>query len=988
MESPDGKVMLRQLLAKQDRVLDDAAWHREDQAALAELLASRLLDEQNLVSLKELLAEVCEHVSHPESDDFTQLLESLRQASKGDIAPTDTGKVGGSRAVVAESIQGDVLTGDRARSIHARKYVENIEIVHGDKHEHHHYPSQEKPIPFAIPATDPTFTGRSEELSRITTLFRSSDGTRSIGIVGMGGVGKTVLAKEVANELKKDFPAGILWLNLQDGSSESKLVAIGTWLGHGRTVQQIPDLSEKSNYVLRLLYDQTLLLIFDNAEHYEQLKCLWPDSDAATRILVTTRNHSLLRRIKCDYVQHLEPWSPDEALLYLKKQIGKPRVDNELNSATRILEYAGRLPLALSIIVGYLQDMDDMALSKYESRFSKEKARLQRLADLDDTSRNVMASLEISYERLDSFELKQLFASLSLFRGPDFGLTAVEAMHEPESDDTDMWLTRLCSLSLVEEGLGKRESLVTSNIQPKGRYRLHELVRLFAEMKLVDEFTYRKRLAGYFIDFAQKNSLPNTYINLDYDWQNILASAKWAHENGEQDLLIRGTLALTNNYLGQMGYLDVRGYWKQARELLMWAYEYAPNLPASLDKVRILTNIGGFNLRLADIVNATNFLDGALKILDTLPSSTPKLLQMLSIYDFQSQILQRNDIENAQKLLEQSINQTTHHTEEVVLHQKGYLYTQLASLLAQRGKNKEAINAADEGLALLPKKPTSARITGIINKGIAQYYLGYYQQSTETLSQGIALAQELGDVRRLASLWANIGLNERRQGDLTAALEHQAAALEIYQFTEDIHYECGININLGAIYTIRGDDQRAEQHLQRALQMAQLRKLQNVEAMTHSNLADLYLKSNRLQDAAESLEIAYNIASTISMTRLLPTVIRKQAEVTLVRNDIKHGLVLIERAIFLTELNGDIEELGVCLRVKGSLLYAQAEVEKALTTWQTSLDILNAKDPYQLAITKLILAEAVLQDSTTVISERQATTWLSEAHETFAKLRN
>src|SRR5215210_1345766 len=83
-----------------------------------------------------------------------------------------------------------------------------------NKHYHPPTPKSEPSSTHQLPVPPLDFTGREDELNELRALVKSGSVTIS-SLHGMGGVGKTALALQLADEFKDDYPAGQIYLDLK-----------------------------------------------------------------------------------------------------------------------------------------------------------------------------------------------------------------------------------------------------------------------------------------------------------------------------------------------------------------------------------------------------------------------------------------------------------------------------------------------------------------------------------------------------------------------------------------------------------------------------------------------------------------------------------------------------------------------------------------------------------------------------------------------------
>lgn len=833
----------------------------------------------------------------------------------------------------------------------------------------------------------PHFSGRRLLLERLELLLTGEIEHPIVGLVGIGGVGKSATAIYLAHQLRSKFSDGVLWADLGASTPEAAEAELKSFVqpfGQEQGFNSQLDLQNKAKFVRDALFDRRILFVIDNVDDAEQMDLFLP-SGTAHRTLITTQNRAMLVELGATIID-VTPWSVEESVAFLQKVVAPERVAAELEHAQGIARRVGGLPMALRLVANYLSMSPVTTLAEYDDQLREEES-LQRTAFRSNTMVNLYRIFDLSFRRLNQVT-QELFPSLAAFDGPDFGSHAVAAVNECAPYTAQNALAELWSHSLISDGLGERESMVPLQLHGVGRYRLHPLLKTIARSKLREVELFRRRLAEYCADYAQQHGDPGGYHLLDFEWQNIVSTLEWGYEHNMSEALIQGVLGLTRPHLGQLGFLDVRGHWSVARTLLDLALK--PSEPACEPAVKahLLMASGGFAIRQAEHQLAKQLLDEAFQLFTSLPLTQEVLLLKLHLYDFLHRtLLKMNRRQEAQQQLELGLKEAENDPRPAIQHMVGYLYIQLSASLTKANQAKEAIQVAQRGLAQLPEGSTHARISGLINLGIAHQYLAQTPDAVEAFGEAMPLAEQLGDARRIAGLLGSLGWNEMRLGDLDGAIQHFSRALALYERLRDRQYAINTMSNLASVYIRRSEYAKALQLLKDALQASQSHQLDESEAFIQSNFVDLYLRMKQPSLANTALAEAYQHCTDQDIPFLLPTVLRQKAEHALAIGNPAAGVDLIERALTLAQQGKDAEEQGISFRVKGCIMQALGRWSEAAIAWQASWEILEEQDPFELAKTKLEVVEAVLGGRDGGIPPQLATEWLVDIKQIFERQR-
>lgn len=121
--------------------------------------------------------------------------------------------------------------------------------------------------------------------------------SHSLGIHGMGGIGKTVIANMIANDpdVQKMFPDGILWIAFGQQPNVVELLNTIT-KAFKLSVPEIIDSHKGKTTLQKELEGKKFLLILDDVWKHDHLRPFHNLSNNS-KILVTSRNTEIVRRI-------------------------------------------------------------------------------------------------------------------------------------------------------------------------------------------------------------------------------------------------------------------------------------------------------------------------------------------------------------------------------------------------------------------------------------------------------------------------------------------------------------------------------------------------------------------------------------------------------------------------------------------------------------------------------------------------------------------
>lgn len=415
-----------------------------------------------------------------------------------------------------------------------------------------------------IPTT--RLIGREAELDELDTTLKAH---RVVTLTGVGGVGKTRLALELASRSEGRYPDGVFVIELAAvGDPAAVPDEVAAVLG----ITQQPGLSV-SDSVAMALEGRSRLLVLDNCEHVldaaaDLVERIFAHSDTVG-ILATSREGLRLNDEQLWPVPSLDVRAGNDsaaaALFIDRAQAVSPyatfTAPAETAAVVEICRKLDGIPLAIELAASRTGSMTAAEVrDRLDDRF-RLLIGARRGLERHQTLRH---AVQWSYDLLQSDE-KALLARCSVFAG---GFDLAGACAVSGSGD------ELITLDLLD-ALVRKSLLVADRASARTRYSMLETIRQFAEEQLVgsgDGETVRAAHARYFANLE-----PEVLARWDsprqresYAWfsgelPNLRAAFRWAADHGDLDTA--ATIAVTSIFLG---------YFLEQWEPIAWVEEMIP----------------------------------------------------------------------------------------------------------------------------------------------------------------------------------------------------------------------------------------------------------------------------------------------------------------------------------------------------------------------------------------------------------------------------
>ncbi|WP_431925546.1 AfsR/SARP family transcriptional regulator [Nonomuraea jabiensis] len=646
------------------------------------------------------------------------------------------------------------------------------------------------PRPAQLPAAVNDFTGRKEVAVRLRTLLSaqssaqsSAEGVPVVAVSGIGGVGKTALAVHVAHLAEDLFPDGQLYADLRGYTDEATVPesALGGFLrALGIPPDIVPDgLPERAALYRSILADRRILVLLDNARDAEQVSQLLPGSPGCAAI-VTSRGK--LADLPSARLIDLDVMEPGEALSLFASVAGAERVSAEHGAAMDVVAACGFLPLAVRIVAARLAARPSWTVASLVPRLADEQRRLD---ELRVGNLAVEATFALGYGQLAPAQARA-FRLLSLSKGPDISTGAAAAVLAVSQFEAESVLESLVDASLLEA-------------PAPGRYRFHDLLKLFARRQLDKteppeaKAQALHRLLGFY-----------------------LASAQSAHSLAYEGSMIPANIVSISEGLS----------FTSVDEAVAWLIAEGDSLFAAINQAAASAVAGEQLLPAGDLLVAMEplleagthtreFAQGTRAVLSAAQRIGDQGSELRSRYVLGRVLFADNQLKAAEGHFRIVHELSTARGEKIVT---GEVLNALAVVVGRQRRHVEALELFDAAMRFYRANDVPAGEALVLSYSARDHLgLGRPADAIAAAEKGLALFTEIGSGAGTARARYHLGIVLSRVGRLTEAVHHHAECLAFFRASKQRVWEQRVCSRLAETFIAAGRHPEAVRHAEQAL---------------------------------------------------------------------------------------------------------------------------------------------------------------------------
>ena len=773
-----------------------------------------------------------------------------------------------------------------------------------------------------------TLVNRSDLIAQITNEFSNQKGIQSVAIVGIGGAGKTTLARFYAKQIN----SGVAWeVNAENQESllrsfESLAYALSVAEEDKKTLtelQNIKDPIEKRDKIIffvreRLLLHKNWLLIYDNVESCKDIEKYYPHDPTlwgTGKVLITTRNSTIQNNSQINSAVQIGELSNAQKL-NLFEQILKQGGSIEFNkqAAELFLTEIPPFPLDVSLAAYYIKSTN-IPYAKYLEHLKSDE---ESLSGLHENILNESGSYNKTRYKIITLTLKRLIAENKEFLPLFLLVSLMDSQNIPQGilerfkgDQTvSAFIYQLKKHSLIADGTLSTAAEPTFSIHRSTQKIIFDHLRFAGDNEVISSICMSMDSvateASDQENFTKLKCLISHFKRM-LECEDLIKEENW--------VIIAKELGWIYFYLGD--YDNATSILEQCRDILIKDSKYNNSLLLA----HVLKSLGATYLETKEYRKADELLNQSLTIYKHIKGENHELvasnLQLLAMRAYH-----RGEYAHAKELYEKA--------KDILTINYPHKYIAIARLTSRLGDVNRELGNYDEARKLLEESLSLYKMCldedhyrvgqAQARLGVVYKDIGEYGKAKELLELGLAINKKYypNNCDKVIRLAGKLGQVEYELGHIGESLKILEECHEIYTTLYPEDFRVGwIKFYLGQVYIAKGDYERAKLIFEQSL---------------------MWHEKNYGKDHKETAQV-----------------IRTLGKLHYLQGDLETGEALLQKSLKICQASNhpqafmDLEMLGELYSQRAQLAEKEEQAQElrrtSLSYYQQALEIITTRFP-------------------------------------------
>ncbi|MEV4342215.1 tetratricopeptide repeat protein [Streptomyces sp. NPDC049590] len=692
-----------------------------------------------------------------------------------------------------------------------------------------------------LPPDIPDFIGRQAEIELLGVSSLAANPrtlpVRAV-ITGKPGVGKTALAIHASYLASDSYSEGDLYVDLRgaDENPASPEEVMGRLMRSlGVPEEDIPgDPLARLDSYRKAVADRPLVIVLDNASDERQVRPLIPAGNSAL-VLITSR--SQLRGLEGFRRIDLDVFPSSMSLDFLRRVTGEDVVEADQASAEKVVEACGHLPLALRIAANRLASTRNMRMSHLAQELTEMR---DILGALEAGDLAVRAAFNLSYRKLGK-GARNAFKRLSCVPGEDFGSGLCSSLMRCDERQAGKLLAKLAEVNLIE------------HTATYGRYRFHDLLKVYAQEKFDEDDAKKKSQAiQCMLDWLKGSTTkaqfslighPGVQFHLENsaDIDSVESATAWAREELSNAAAAISLMLIHDSderavgfSMSLSGICEILGEWQIWEEVLHLGIPAARRLDDPLGEIALLG-------AQANLARYRREFDQGLELASRVYSKSIESGIEIAIASSANQLaclfMDSGRHEEGIPLLEKCLEIYQRLGLE---HEIGKVLYNLGTIHRASGETRKAIEYFERDLqACLASGDESGAAETLNTLAIAHFEMGELKEAENLQRDSLEKFKKIGNPHKVSMVINDLGVTLKRLQKFDEALDLHLDDVELCRAIGSRSGEALAQANVAETLHSLGDPEGAEGRFNIAVSV--LRELGDKPRLAHVLIAQIPL---------------------------------------------------------------------------------------------------------------------------------------------------